>query len=196
SWGRAFQRPFFLLAWCASGALLSLFLPANINRLNVAILPLLGCAALAASVLWSYRPLSIALSAMLGVSALGFTSAYFSAYAWQAAPAFLPGLVEAARAAAARTDADICVTDRTNMPYIYVLFATAPEPYTFYESVVYANPGAEFQRVTSFGRYHFGAHDCPESARVILTERSDTAGFRLDGFSSQPFGSFMLFSRQ
>ncbi|MCA0757452.1 hypothetical protein KP806_20545 [Paenibacillus sp. N4] len=47
------------------------------------------------------------------------------------------------------------MTDQVNMPYIYVLFYERTDPRQFLSTVQYANPGAEFQQVRSFGRYVF-----------------------------------------
>jgi hypothetical protein len=193
--GRAFQRSFFVLAWCAAGAVLTLFVSSNINRLNVGLLPLLACAALAVSVLWQYRALALLLSLALTTSAVGFVSEYFGNYGWRAAPAFLPSLVEGIRYVAARTEGEVCVIGPINMPYIFVLFATTPDPRDFLQTVVYENPGAEFQRVASFGRYRFGAAHCPPSARGVIALGGNTGGFPVMGFSARAFGSVTAFTR-
>ena len=76
-----------------------------------------------------------------------------------------------------------------------MLFALAPEPSSFASSVVYENPGAEFQRVASFGRYHFGPANCPPSARSIITVGVSGDGFRLEGFLPSRSRYVTIFSR-
>jgi hypothetical protein len=191
---RQFQRSAFLLAWCAAALLLTPFLPLNINRANVALLPYVACVALAGALLWQYRSIAIALSLLFGVCSLGFAASYFGSYPWRASPAFFPSLVEAIRYASAQTAGEVCVTGRVNMPYIFVLFANAPHPGTFYRSVAYENPGAEFQRVASFDRYRFGRQNCPDSARVFVVPRGERGEFGRRAFSAKQFEYYTVLS--
>jgi hypothetical protein len=99
-----------------------------------------------------------------------FTYSYFTQYRAEASDDFFTGLGPAIEEATRATDGNICVTDRVNMPYIFALFFDETDPRQFNETVVYENPGAEFQWATHFGRFTFGVHRCsnpPYGAYVL-----------------------------
>ena len=98
--------------------------------------------------------------------------------------------------ATAQTADEICVTDRVNMPYIFVLFANATDPRVFLRSVRYANPGAEFQHVVSFDRYRFGLQNCSPSARVLIATHEEARHLELGRFSRQPFELYTVLERR
>ena len=58
------------------------------------------------------------------------------------------------------------------MPYIYVLFYTKTDPYTFLNTVEYLNPGDAFQQVASFGWYRFGPVNLNSSDRSIVSSNT------------------------
>jgi hypothetical protein len=197
SLARGFQPSFFLLAWCAAACVLCVFLPVNINRANIAMLPLIACVAIAASALWRWRAVAITLTLAFCLSTSGFLANYFGPYRQQVAPQYYASLLEAIRYAAASTPGEICVTEQINMPYIFVLFATRMDPRVFQRSVVYRNPGAEFQRVAAFDRYRFGLKDCAKSSPVIvLANRYDQVPFAKGTYSVKGFELYDVITRQ
>ena len=115
---------------------------------------------------------------LLGAFLLSFASfadGYFRRYPALAAPSFFASFGDAVRQASAQTDGPVCVSGNVNMPYIFVLFYERIDPRVFLRTVVYENPGAEFQDVASFGRYTFGAHRCrwEEAGAVLLRDEEE-----------------------
>jgi hypothetical protein len=189
------QRSFVLLAWCVAALALMAFVSVNINRANIAMFPLVCCVAIACGLLWRHRSIAIALSLLFGLSWIGFVSNYFGAYREQAAPAFFASFGEAIRHASAQTDGEICITSDVNMPYIFVLFANQEDPRTFYQTVRYENPGAEFQSVASFSRYRFGMQNCSRSAKVLLVTHDEEQRLGNEAFSAQRFERYTVLTR-
>jgi hypothetical protein len=151
----------------------SFFIEPNVNRMNMAFLPLIWLQAegihAAARLSGFIRP--VVAAAVLFAGAL-FIRYYFTAYAESVAPCFHEGLGEALAFAEAYADkdpdlAEIWVTDKVNMPYIYVLFYANYSPRDFAASVKYVNPEGAFRRASSFGRYSFGGEP-PENAVCIV----------------------------
>jgi len=93
-----------------------------------------------------------------------FTTVYFRDYPEQIGPAFYDSFGEAIQYASEESSGNIYITDKVNMPYIYVLFYEQISPHDFLKTVNYANPGGAFQQVSSFGRYVFG------KPNIILNE--------------------------
>jgi hypothetical protein len=66
----------------------------------------------------------------------------------------------------------VCIGTDVNMPYAFVLFEERYDPREFVRTVVYENPGAEFEWVASFGRYVFKLERCPfeRAGAVVMSE--------------------------
>lgn len=157
---RSFEPSFILIAWCITCVVLASFTSININRANIAIIPLVFCIAIALSFLRKQPFLFWPISALYLISFIQFTSAYFTTYTNESSGAFFHSLREALQDADRQTDGPICVTNTVNMPYIFALFHNKQDPLIFAHTVQYSNPGAEFQSVSSFGRYTFGLDRC------------------------------------
>lgn len=190
-----FQRSFVLLAWCVAAVALMALVSVNINRANIAMLPLVCCAAIACGLLWRHRSIAVVLSLLFGLSWIGFVSSYFGPYREQAAPAFFASFGEAIRYASAQTEGEICITGEVNMPYIFVLFANQEDPRAFYQTVRYENPGAEFQSVVSFSRYRFGMQNCSRSAKVLLVTHDEEQRLGGEAFTAQRFERYTVLTR-
>jgi 4-amino-4-deoxy-L-arabinose transferase-like glycosyltransferase len=168
----------FILFWLFSSIILAAMQSVNVNRINIIFLPLIFFCALGiqtASV--GNRFVRSGILCIFLIFFAFFTHAYFTTYKIEAADDFFTGLGPAIEDATARTDKKICVTDRVNMPYIFALFYDQTDPHVFAETVHYDNPGAEFQSVSTFGRFTFGLGRCTGGsygAYVIhADERSD-----------------------
>ena len=190
-----FEVSFILSAWCVASVALTAFVPVNINRANIALLPFVYCAAMACGLLWQHRSIAIMLCLLFGLSGIGFVSSYFGPYREQAAPAFFASFGEAIRYASAQTDGEICITNGVSMPYIFVLFANKEDPRQFYGTVRYENPGAEFQNVASFSRYRFGFDNCGASAKVLVVARDEEARFAGEPMSATRFERYTVLTR-
>jgi hypothetical protein len=194
---REYQPEVLILLWLGVGVALAVLVSANVNRMNVLLFPLLYFLAAGLEVLRTRRWIFGAIIAAYVVSFVAFTHAYFTWYQPRVAPAFFATFDRAVMTAARATGGTVCVTsDRMNMPYVYVLFHERIDPRLFARTVVYENPGAEFQGVTSFDRYVFGLERCPvERAAAVIARRderfpagvNDRAGWHLT-----PVGDFTV----
>lgn len=189
------RASFPLLAWSLAALVLMAFVSPNINRANVAMLPFIFCVAIASSLLWQYRSLAILLCVLLAGSFAGFVGAYFGTYRQAAAEPFFASFGEAIRYASEQTKGDVCVTDHVNMPYIFVLFYTKEDPRLFERTVHYDNLGAEFQSVSSFGRYRFGIGRCANSASAVVARADEAASLGRDQFAVKEFERFVVLLR-
>lgn len=198
-------RDALLLAWLAAALLLALSLAeVNTNRLNVVYFPLLILSAVGVveTCRWlrPRRP-ALAVAALVGVLALHaafgvrFAAVYFGAFPAEIARVFCHGLPEAIRAVAEREPGTVCVTRAANMPYVHVLFQAGVDPRQFRQTVVYDDPGAEFQQVLSFDRWRFGLEGCPADAALVLSAREFAARKGgLGGRESRRFGGYVAVS--
>jgi hypothetical protein len=104
-----------LLAWCGASLALLLFVNANINRANIAMLPFVFCTALAVAHLSQYRALAVLLGLLFAVSLVGFAGAYFGSQRDATAEAFFASFGEAIRYSTTQTEREICDTERLNI---------------------------------------------------------------------------------
>lgn len=193
---RSFRPAFVLFAWCIASLTLVAFLSVNINRANIAVLPLLCCTAIGLSFLRAHRFVFVPLVAAYAVSFLQFTHAYLGGdYAARAAPAFFAGLGDAIEDAAERTDGTICVTTQVNMPYIFTLFFTQEDPRVFTETAEYDNPGAEFQSVRRYGRFVFGLDRCG-GATVLIAHQDERDRFFSGLYALRDHGEYVVVERR
>ncbi|MFF2482716.1 ArnT family glycosyltransferase [Paenibacillus sp. NPDC058071] len=140
---------------------------ANINRINIVFYPLLllvvaGLAWLFRKEKWAGR----AAIAVLTVFFAAFANTYVRTYPEQIGPLFFESFGEAIRYASDATDGNVYITDRVNMPYIYVLFYEKGNPHRFIQTVQYRNPGGAFQVVDAFDRYRFGYPEIREGEKA------------------------------
>jgi hypothetical protein len=187
---RASVAPTVILIWFGAGVALATVMPPNLNRINVLYPPLLFFAAAGLESLWRSRPLFWALIGAYVVSFTGLLFAYFETYPAKVGPAFFASIDEAIDEASSATAGRICVTDHVNygLSYVYVLLAQRIDPLVYRQTVRIENPGAEFQKVTSFDRYTFGLDHCSAasvSAYVIEAAELPSlppGAYRVTGF--------------
>ena len=174
-------REGMLYLWLGGSFLSALVIQVNINRMNMAFLPLIYFQALGAQTLLA--PLTaaprraaagLAAGAVALAVALGlFLRSYATTQRDRLSVQFFEGLGEAIACAetysrqAAGEPLPIRVTDAVNAPYIYVLFYTRTPPQDFLDTVEYANPDGAFRSVTAFGHYRFGGA-LPDEGLAIL----------------------------
>jgi 4-amino-4-deoxy-L-arabinose transferase-like glycosyltransferase len=188
TWKREAQPAFVLLAWCVTTVLVAAFNSLNINRANIAFIPMIFCAAIGLKFFRRKGIVFWPLLALFLISFVRFTHSYFSEYRNRSAFAFAPSLDLALQDAARNTAGPICVTGNLNMPYIFALFYNHEDPHVFVNTVQYSDPGAMFQHVSSFGRYRFGLDLCNDRlyGAYVLTRdergRFDSPIFRITDF--------------
>jgi hypothetical protein len=184
---KRYESRIVLSVWLLAAMLLGfVYVSPNVNQLNILFMPLILLSAIALGTLLRWTPnrwpragqgaTTVVLLIYLA-SFGGFIRTYFTSFPARAGPAFFEGFGSAILFAEKRTAGPVCVTDRVNMPYIFVLFYTRTDPGTFLSTVKWENPAAMFRRAASFGRYAFGPRNCPAAPdRAFILHRSEIPG--------------------
>ncbi len=192
-WQREFTRDFFMLAWCLAAAAVVPFVLVSVNRVNAGLIPLVYCTSVGVGYFRQRRPpLFAALAALYALSFLAFTWSYFSTYADRVAREFNASLTETIAAASANPEDVVCVTDAVIFPYIFALFASQEDPHEFLQTVQYANPGEEFQDVSSFGRYKFGLPKSNDATIDVFVIRLRERKLFPRAYVMEPHGEFAV----
>lgn len=185
-----------LFAWLGTALMVPLFQEVNINRLNIIFLPMLIVGAYALD--WVQSRHAVAgptVVAVLLAMFAAFTVKYHGHdYRVQVDFKFQNGILPALRFAKGHTNGAICVTDKTNMPYIYALFAEPISPSAFLASVDYVDESAPLRHVASFGRYSFGARNCPQgNSPVYVLTAYETPPRLGNRYSYEFFNDFVVY---
>jgi 4-amino-4-deoxy-L-arabinose transferase-like glycosyltransferase len=197
---RTRPRPeLLMLVWLLAGVALAMLLTTNVNRLNVLLFPLVYFLARGIEPLRRSHVIFAAVCVLYVAQFSAFVYTYFTTYQSRIAPSFFASF-DSAIHRASRAPGLVCVTnDRMNMPYVYVLFTERIDPRVFQRTVVYENPGAEFQGVQSFDRYVFGLERCPFEGASAVVARSDEPFARaMDGnvWTAESVGGGFLVARR
>jgi hypothetical protein len=186
-----------LLAWLGTPLVFGIIQPVNINRINLIFIPLLIC--MAAALVWLGEKLEpllpIAVCSLL-LAFIAFTIDYHGdAYGRMADIKFHTGLLSAIQYASTTTQGPICVTDKIDMPYIYVLFVEKPDPASYLNSIQYVDNGSPFRQVRSLLRYTFGKQNCINLPDTVYLLRSDD-GFPKTGskYNVEVFNDFHVYT--
>jgi hypothetical protein len=170
--------------------------PVNVNRINLIFVPLLICTAVFLEWLDNHaKALSLLALLCLLVGFGFFTRDYHGAgYRERAGTAFFPGLVPALDYARQAGNGPMCVTDRVEMPYIFVLFSEPLNPGEYLPTIKYIDPEAPFRQVRSLDRYTFGLGNCPSvSNGTIFVLSAEEAPGQAAGYQSQVFGNYRVY---
>jgi hypothetical protein len=176
----------FVLFALLTSVIASFLIDININRINMAFLPILYFQALGLHELSRLlgRRSVYAFAAALSLLLVLFVYHYCTAVHDTLSDCFFEGFGDALRCAQEMDKETVWVTDRVNAPYIFVLFYNKISPEDFQETVSYANPNAAFRQVTGFGKYRFGGQK-PERNAVLILHQSEPDGYEvLAGFGS------------
>jgi 4-amino-4-deoxy-L-arabinose transferase-like glycosyltransferase len=199
---------FFFLAWLLAGVVLAAAETVNINRINVVFIPIIyfaavGIRAFAAEVgqtfvrsraLAASRIVLMAFVAYYCVSFAYFTRDYFGAsYRAQIGDPFFAHFGEAINRAAAHTTGPLCITDRVNEPYIFVLFYRKIDPHIFAQTVQYEDAQAQFRSVATFDRYTFGLDRCnPTITQGYVADQTEASRIDRRRFSTRQIGRYVV----
>ena len=161
-----------LILWAVFAVLVSaLFIVPNLNRMNMAFLPVLILAGRGGARLWELLPKrwmrAAAVSAGAAAILLGtflFAGKYLTETRDTLSGWFYEGLGEAIEFTDSMEVPEKRVTDTVNMPYIYVLFYTRTPPEEFRATVRWRDPGAAFQHAGAFGEWTFSSSPPPPGA--------------------------------
>lgn len=173
------RQELYLLLWLAVSFAAAFFIDVNVNRMNMAFLPIIWLQGRALALIG--RRAAPVLAAVLLLSATLFTDYYYSGYAESVGRSFYAGLGSAIEYAADESEADdvLFVSYDVNMPYIYVLFYEEIPAEEFRQSVTYMNPGGAFEWVSSMGRWRFG-REVPEEAALAIIPAEKALGLPVE----------------
>ncbi len=164
-----------LILWISACLIFGVLQRVNINRINLIFIPLLLCTALAVD--WigmRWRILYAFGVAAFAIAFVWFTVIYHGpAYRTAIDRKFHKGLLPAIQYASSLTTGPICVTDKIDMPYIFVLFAEQPDPFQVIHTIQYGDPSNDMYPVRSLTRYAFGAQNCVPSERLVYVWTTD-----------------------
>jgi 4-amino-4-deoxy-L-arabinose transferase-like glycosyltransferase len=185
-----------LWGWLAAACSVSIFQSVNINRFNIVYPALLLCCAYA--LIWLESRGRGALPGalvLLSLAFAGFTAAYHGdSYRRLAEWKFNAGLLPALGLANSLQTERVCVTDKVTMPYIFALFSAPTDSAVFIETVEYMQPPEPLRRVTAFGRYTFGTHNCSGGESVTYVLAADEIPPRLGNrFQYAFFDNFVVY---
>ncbi|HET6845737.1 MAG TPA: glycosyltransferase family 39 protein [Anaerolineales bacterium] len=185
-----------LLLWVGTAACVGLLSSVNINRFNIIFIPMLvlGAYAITALQVWNRWLGSIVLLTLLGAFCT-FTLAYHgSGYRGIADYKFQNGIIPALLYAQRHSNGQICITDETNMPYIYALFTDAGSLADYRASVQYVDPTEPLRRVASFGKYVFGLPRCRPLTDATYVLRADEIPPKIGNrYAYEFFDSFVVY---
>jgi flagellar biosynthesis protein FliQ len=165
-----------LLAWLLTGLILGILQQVNINRINLVFIPLILCVAYLLAWVAEHSRLGLIAALTVFLVAFGFfTYAYHSQeYRSAVGGDFFTELLPAINFASQQKDTAICITDKVNEPYIYVLFSQKPNPSDYLKNIVYSNPHAKSGQVLQLDRYSFGLDNCPQDPKTIYVLSDET----------------------
>lgn len=172
--------------WLISSFALMFIVDPNINRINIAWIPLIYFSIIGIIEITSYN-------LTLRKTIIGSYMAYFLAFACyyptkyndDIKPNFFYSLGESIEFANSLKVDKIYITKYINMPYIFALFYDKENPNTFINTHVYSNPGGAFQQVLSYGKYEFQAPIYFESNTAIILKTSETTNIKKFQTSAQ-----------
>lgn len=192
---------FFLLLVCA--VLLGITTYANINRVNIIIIPEVYFSLQGIFAVFDKLPeteknsFRYFMTAFYGVSFLLFVGYYVTFFNEQNKKNFAFGLGEAVQFSENEftTDTVNVTTHSINMPYIYVCFFAKTDPLLFRNTVQYStgDENSGFRQVSSFGHYRFtsNALDC-EGAAIVSEDEFSYLQDKVNARAYKKFGNYYV----
>lgn len=198
------------LLWLAAALLTALLLtPPNINRVNIIFFPLVIVAAyglfrifaVAASAYgWRRRLLQaggVALTVYLAVSFAAFTATYLGDPSRLISSFKPPSYAAALRHLTEYADANETVYLTGAVLYVYPLFYSRTDPYTYLDTVDIVQQKVQFQQVRAFGRYRFGIDEnARRDGNAFLAKQSEKVDFSPYHFRTFNFGEYLAIYRK
>ena len=161
------------------------FIDVNINRINMAWLPLVYFASLGLYIILCKvgKFAAVPVAAVLLCFVI-FVGNYVETLKTHPSELYYPGLGEAIEYCGEQGAESVFITNYVNQPYIFALFYSKTPTPEFIETVDYINPGAAFQWVRSFGKYRFGPAQDAQGDYVILHMGENTGLAEIAYFGS------------
>ncbi|MFD0961259.1 ArnT family glycosyltransferase [Paenibacillus chungangensis] len=179
--------------------MMTLVTDTNMNRINIIFYPTVLLAA--SGLFWTWKNVKGAAYGAIAAFCLffaAFSVNYFKEYPDRISPMFYESLGDSIRYASQATEGKIYVTDKVNMPYIFVLFYEQFDPHEFQATVKYKHEDAPFRQVESFGRYAFEQVPelRPNEAAAYILYNSDAMQQVPEGYAIRRFNHFTVISKQ
>jgi len=184
------------LCWVISCLIFGILQPVNINRINIIFMPILICIAIA--LIWlgeKIKPVFPIAICGFFLAFIAFTIDYHGeTYKEMADYKFHSGLLSALQYASTMSHGPICVTDKIDMPYIYVLFVEKPDPKSYLDSILYIDTTSPFRQVRSLLRYTFGKQNCFSGTQTVYVLTSNEIPPHLGNrYNYQFFDNFVVY---
>ncbi|AEI39241.1 ArnT family glycosyltransferase [Paenibacillus mucilaginosus] len=193
---REFHGINIVMFWFLVSILMTFIANVNINRINIIFFPTIIIIAVGINKLYQNKSLGTVAVSFTMFFVL-FSYSYFIEYPKKISSRFYESFGEAISYAATQTDQHIYITEKINMPYIYVLFYQKINPYEYKNTVVFQNPESPFQIVTSFSRYHFGTEGVkPTDKTVLVLHNNDAESYDNQQFDITKFKNFSVISEK
>ena len=182
-----------MLIALAVSIICSCLISININRINMAFLPVIYFSGLGLHVILckAGKLWPVFICCILLCCGLFFTS-YYNEFYVRGSSLYYPGLGEAIQYADSQEADSIFITNYVQQPYIFALFYTETPPEEYINTAKLINPGGAFESVGSFGRFGFyedafisqgeGGFD------IYILHESQSRGFRV----VQQFGEYAV----
>jgi len=196
---KQFNKQLIIFIWFIGAVSLGLISHVNLNRINTIYFPLIYFTAVGVVAIKNhYQQLFRFIIVLYLVFFILFTHHYFTIYPKDIGSAFFASFGQAINYATkiSPQDKKLVITNHVNMPYIYVLFYKQIDPRKFANTVVYENPGADFQNVKSFDRYIFGIDPSQlDQSDTFIFHNNEEEYFNNQQFIIKRFDNFSVASK-
>ena len=184
-------RIFFIVS-----IMMSCIVDVNINRFNIVYPPLifftfLGIYSISKKVSSFKKVMTLSYAAYFIAFMVIYTTSWNASISYQ----FYEGFYEACRyASSLNENCTIYTTSNINMPYVYALFADETDVNTFIETVQYANEGAAFEQVKSFGNFVFSLPYQIEENNIYIVEANNNKyqNTDLSSYEIKEYGHYLV----
>jgi len=149
--GKASEMKF----WLVLAIVLALVINININRINMIFFPLIFAATLGIAEIQKYvKSFVPVMASLIIITTAAFVNVYFTSFNKNNQYMYFNLYDKAIEYAVQNNPSNSTIyISGVNAPYVFALYATKMPPQKFVNSVVYANPNAEFRHVLRFDRF-------------------------------------------
>lgn len=180
--------------WFIVSLILSLIVPPNINRLNILMIPIIIYTVEGIYIVFKLvnnkKKVGIIFTLMYLTMFILFLTQYAS-QDYNKFSTFESGLESPIKYVKNKSK-DIYITKNIKMPYIYVLFYSEYNTLDFVKTVKYENEGAAFEKVKSFGKYHFENIRELKSNSIYIIEKKNKDKYNLDDYKITIFDNYVV----
>lgn len=178
--------------WFISSVLLMFVCEPNINRINVAMFPIIYYAVIGISktIEKSKKVLPIILGIVYIYSFVSF-SIYYCNTNFDEMFVFEGELKEVIEYIKDKEE-KVYITNKIKEPYIYVLFYTKTSTIEYTNTVQYFTKGRNFEVVKSFGKYNFYIPKDINEEAIYILKKEDLENYDIEGYVVKSFGKYVV----